>query len=328
MTEKKIISKWVGDINKPTVSICCITYNHELYIKEALDSFLMQETNFIFEILIDDDASSDQTKNIIKDYKERYPKIIKPLSRKNNVGSMTNFIENIKRAKGKYIALCEGDDYWTDPRKLQVQINEMQKYPKVGLSFHLSSEVDGLGNIVSPKLQNGNRIYSFREIITGDFHLVQTNTIVFKKEKLDNLNYKLFSQSPVGDVWIRACSSMPNGALFINKVMGCYRVLSAGSWSASMNNDERFIGYAERMIKSINDFDKYWDYKYHKIFFIYKNKFINIVIKRNISFELKLEFINKHKKMMSLKNWLQWRIIYSYPRMESFLKECKRIARC
>lgn len=110
----------------PLVSICCITFNQEKYLRQTLESFLMQETNFLFEIIVHDDDSSDGTKKIILDFASRYPNIIKPLIQTENKYSIEglNFQFNhvYPFAKGKYIAICEGDDYWTDPLKLQKQV--------------------------------------------------------------------------------------------------------------------------------------------------------------------------------------------------------------
>ena len=110
-------------MNKPLVSIASITYNHEKFIAQAIDSFLMQETDFDFEIIIGEDCSTDDTLKIIKEYKAKYPDIIKLITSESNVGMMTNFIRTLEACSGKYIALCEGDDYWTDTLKLQKQVN-------------------------------------------------------------------------------------------------------------------------------------------------------------------------------------------------------------
>lgn len=115
---------------RPLVSISCLTYNHVNYIKQCLDGFLMQKTSFEFEILIHDDASTDGTRLIIEEYTQQYPNLIKPVYQKKNQysqgvrGIMVRF--NFPRAKGKYIALCEGDDYWTDPLKLQKQVDFLE----------------------------------------------------------------------------------------------------------------------------------------------------------------------------------------------------------
>ena len=100
------------------VSVCCLAYNHEPYIRQCLDGFVMQKTNFKFEVLIHDDASTDETEEIIRDFERRYPSIIKPIYEETNQwvkGRKGSAVFNFPRAKGKYIALCEGDDYWTDP---------------------------------------------------------------------------------------------------------------------------------------------------------------------------------------------------------------------
>jgi glycosyltransferase involved in cell wall biosynthesis len=117
-------------MNNPLVSISCITFNHAPYIRECLDGFLMQQCDFEFEILIHDDASTDGTQEIIKEYQEKYPDIIKPILQQENQYSKgvrgINLIFNFPRAKGKYIALCEGDDYWVDPKKLQKQVSFLE----------------------------------------------------------------------------------------------------------------------------------------------------------------------------------------------------------
>src|SRR5690606_11316563 len=126
--------------NLPLVSISCITYNHAPYIRECLDGFMMQKCDFDFEVLIHDDASTDGTQEIIKEYQEKYPEIIKPIFQTENQYSKgirgMNIQFNFPRAQGKYIALCEGDDYWTDPLKLQKQLDFLEANPEYVLSCH------------------------------------------------------------------------------------------------------------------------------------------------------------------------------------------------
>lgn len=119
----------------PLVSICCITYNHENYIRDAIEGFLSQETSFPVEILLGEDESNDGTREICKEYADKYPKKIRLFlhSRENNIkinGNPTgrfNLLYNLSKAHGKYIALCEGDDFWTDPYKLQKQVGLVKK---------------------------------------------------------------------------------------------------------------------------------------------------------------------------------------------------------
>lgn len=127
-------------MDKPLVSICCITYNHEPYIKDALDGFVMQKTNFPFEIVISDDCSKDRTREIIAEYKRKYPNLIRDISPVYNKGMFENFVYVQENANGEYIALCEGDDYWTDPYKLQKQVDYMEQHPEIDLCCTASQQ--------------------------------------------------------------------------------------------------------------------------------------------------------------------------------------------
>jgi glycosyltransferase involved in cell wall biosynthesis len=122
-SENIIIQNWIGDINKPVVSIVCHTYNHESYITDALNSFLMQRVDFPYEIIVHDDASCDRTQKIIAEYSNNYPLIIKPILQEENQfkKGLRPILSSLPKAKGKYIAFCEGDDYWVDPDKLLIQ---------------------------------------------------------------------------------------------------------------------------------------------------------------------------------------------------------------
>lgn len=134
--------------DRPLVSICSITYNHAPYIRECLDGFLMQKTDFPYEIIINDDCSTDGTTEIIKEYAEKYPDIIHPIFHDENQyqkgvrGMFQHFV--IPHAKGKYIALCEGDDYWIDPLKLQKQVDFLESHPDYGMcytNFNIKNEI-------------------------------------------------------------------------------------------------------------------------------------------------------------------------------------------
>src|SRR5690554_6580680 len=139
----------------PLVSICCITYNHEKYIRDAIEGFLMQKTTFPVEILIHDDASTDKTAQIVKEYAENHSDLIITIFQTENQYSQgikpwPNFV--FPRARGKYIALCEGDDYWTDPLRLQKQVGFLEGNEEYGL-IHTNNYVlyNGSGKIILNK---------------------------------------------------------------------------------------------------------------------------------------------------------------------------------
>lgn len=136
--EAEVIKNWSGDLNKPLVSIVCHAYNHYNFIENTIQSFLAQETSFPFEIIIHDDASTDRTVEIINEYAKRYPKIIKPIFQNENQFSKGNKPTGFtfKAAKGKYIALCEGDDYWLDTKKIQKQFDFLEKNQHISICGH------------------------------------------------------------------------------------------------------------------------------------------------------------------------------------------------
>ena len=123
------LSVMKSDSPEITVSICCITYNHEKYIAQCLDSFLMQRTSFRYEIILGEDCSTDSTRSIAEAYARQYPDRIRLLTGPVNVGAQKNLLRVLKRAAGKYIALCDGDDFWTDPAKLQKQVDFLENNP-------------------------------------------------------------------------------------------------------------------------------------------------------------------------------------------------------
>jgi glycosyltransferase involved in cell wall biosynthesis len=133
--ESEIMKNWKGDMTSPLVSICTRTYNLENYISEALDSFLMQETDFSFEVVINDDCSTDKTVDIIMQYMKKFPNIIKADLLKKNIGVRRNFIKNLQRAKGKYIAPCDGDDYWTDTLNLQKHVDFLEENDEYEVTY-------------------------------------------------------------------------------------------------------------------------------------------------------------------------------------------------
>jgi glycosyltransferase involved in cell wall biosynthesis len=123
-------------MNKPLVSISCITYNQKEFIEQALDSFLMQKTDFPYEILIGDDYSTDGTREIVVNYQKKFPDKIRLISSDKNVGRVENILKVFDSVLGKYIAICEGDDYWTDPLKLQKQVDFMESNEKFSTCAH------------------------------------------------------------------------------------------------------------------------------------------------------------------------------------------------
>ena len=131
----------------PLVSIRCLVYNHEPYLRQCLDGFVMQQTTFPFEAIVHDDASTDGSAAILREYAEKYPDIIKPIYETENQwgkGTISKSMDAAMHPNSKYIASCEGDDYWTDPNKLQIQVDFLENHPDFSLTVHEYTEWDEL----------------------------------------------------------------------------------------------------------------------------------------------------------------------------------------
>jgi len=198
------------------VSISCITYNHVAYIEQCIEGFLKQETNFKFEILIHDDASSDGTKEIIESYQKRYPEIIFPIYQIENQYSKgitkVNFTFNYPRCKGKYIALCEGDDYWTDPLKLQKQTDFLETNSEYNLCGHRASILKMNGDIIdSSNYVNKNDELTFEDVATTRKN-IPTSSLVFR----NNLNFPS---------WVYKVYGGDRALIFLNAQVGKIKIL-------------------------------------------------------------------------------------------------------
>lgn len=261
-TEIDIMRDWDNSVD-PVVSVCCATYNHEKYIGEAINGFLIQKTNFPFEIIIRDDCSTDETATIIETYADKFPNIIKTIFERENRYSkgIKPMPAVFKKAVGNYFALCEGDDYWTDPEKLQIQVNAMRDKPECYMSFHLVKEKSG--HSISQKHYGDKRIFSTEEVIELGGYFFSTPSLMIDRRAVVKLP-KFFHSTPVGDYYLQILGSINGGALYIDRVMSVYRVLSDGSWSSTQNNPEKRLDFCKSSIKSHDDINIYLNRKFEK----------------------------------------------------------------
>lgn len=175
----------------PVVSICCITYNHEPFIANAIEGFLMQKTVYPYEIIIGDDYSTDKTREIIESYAKHHPELIKIITSDRNVGVIANENRVLTEAKGKYIAFCEGDDFWTNASKLQKQVEFLEKHPEFSVSFHRLKHHDISSDSWYAERNDDmfNNNVDYIEFDYNEYHLESIElmpvTMVFRKEKLD-----------------------------------------------------------------------------------------------------------------------------------------------
>ena len=258
--------KYMDDIK---VTISCTTYNHEDYISDALEGFLMQKTNFSYEIFVHDDASTDRTAEIIKEKKKRNPDKIKGIYQKENQysrGVAIIFDILLPMAHGKYIALCEGDDYWNDPYKLQKQMEEMERHPECELCAHGAMVVEAKTKQVVDEVKRSseNCIFPPEKVIAGGGGFVATNSLMIKREQLER-DIDLLREFPL-DYFVQIMGSIRGGMLYLSDIMSSYRWMAKNSWSERMNKDlERCVEHIDRCNTMLERIDTRTNRKYKDI---------------------------------------------------------------
>ena len=239
-------------MNKPTVSIHCITYNHANFIKIALDSFLMQKTKFPFEICLGEDDSNDGTREICQRYAGIYPEKVRLFLRnRKDVISISghetghyNVMETLKECNGKYIAFCAGDDYWTDPYKLQKQVDFLEANPKFVLTTHKVQVVNEKGQDLGRDRDlgyktGGNRTFHQSEMLGGaGFH---PNSWVFRSSAIKKLPWYV-NYCVSGDDVLMVTILRNGKGYYFNDTMSHYRIHGGGMWS-TLSLMERTISY-------------------------------------------------------------------------------------
>lgn len=242
----------------PLASISCATYNHEPFIRQCLDHLLAQKTNFPFEIVIHDDASTDGTKEIIAAYALKYPDIIFPYYQNENQyskgirGLQSRY--NYPRCRGRYIAICEGDDYWPDLLKLQRQVDFLESHEEYVLTFHDFSVVDEKSQVInaSPLPNRNQRDASNEDLILGSL-LTMTVTLCFRNVITDFPPEK---------------NKVTNGDTFLISMLGHY---GKGKWMGDLIGKAMYRSHAGGIWSMVNSEDKlpvrvntyYWLYRYY-----------------------------------------------------------------
>lgn len=260
-------------MNETMVSVVCDVFNHEHYLRQCLDGFVTQQTNFEFEVLIHDDASTDASVEIISEYVDKYPHIFKPIYQKENQFSKGISIwKDIQfpRADGKYIAICEGDDYWTDPLKLQKQVDILEADETLMAVCTDTSIVDNHSNLLNPK--RGGVVkddiegrYTLRDFFNYN-HQYPTASILYRNSHKEELRekYARTRNAYLGDWTMWICLHIYGDFYFINEPMVAYRINPTSVTHS--NVDKRRLGLAKenfRLIPIIAEIlpDEYTDIK-------------------------------------------------------------------
>lgn len=242
----------------PMVSVFMMTYNHERYLAQALDSVLAQVRDFSMEIVIGEDCSTDNTRAIVLDYHRRYPDLIRPLLPPQNIGAMNNQIQIMEACRGKYVAILEGDDYWTDVHKLVRQVNFLESHPDFSFCFHNALVVheDGSGKASHLMTSDIKSEYSLDDI-TREWNIA-TASVVYRRQLLPELPMWA-RDATAADLPMFVTLANQGRVGFLPEVMSVYRI-NAGGVSRS-GHAERFVLGLIRMHENV---DRYLDYRYHQ----------------------------------------------------------------
>lgn len=223
---------------QPLVSVCMLAYKHEKYIAQAIECVLAQQCDFPVELVIGEDCSPDRTRAIALGFQRLRPDVVRIITSKENVGMMANFRRTLTACRGRYIAFCEGDDYWTDPSKLRRQVDLFARHPRVMLAAHPARELDEpsgmLRGMVRPAFSS--RLLSMHELILGDGGLIPSPSIMFRRELVGHLA-PWFDASPVGDYPLVLAAGLHGDVAVQNLCMCVYRRNVPGSWSGRQGPD-------------------------------------------------------------------------------------------
>ena len=313
---------------KPLVSVFMITYNHEKYIAQAIESALMQKTDFNYEIVIGEDCSTDRPREIVVDYANRYPEIIKPILHENNVGAKANSESVRKACIGKYVAILEGDDYWIDPLKLQKQVDFMESHPDFSMCCHAVLRVNVEGRDLKKPIMPypEDCTVPTEDIIVAGGGFVGTNSILYRKAFMDDPP-EFYRISPVGDAALLLNLAIQAKVYYFADIMSAYRKGVSTSWSNQIGKSrEKQIRHYEKMIEMRKIFDEYTDHKYaDSVDIIQMKNEATVLTLKGEYYKLKQDRYADHIKSLGrfyiAKNMLKAK----FPIVSKFVRKLRRI---
>lgn len=250
------------------VSVYCLAYNHEKFIRKTLDGFVNQITNFKYEVIVHDDASMDGTAQIIKEYEEKYPKIIKGIYQKENQYSQKIKIFDkyiYPLIRGKYIAMCEGDDYWTNNNKLQLQYDSLENNTDCSFCVHKTQKItedDVLLNSFFPDIKIAEGVISSQRYVelelTKKPWLFQTSSYLFRKSVIEEFMKSSYRPLyPMGDLPMVLTGILNGNCYYINQNMSCYRINNNSTIGKLTKDKTKGIQFSKRVIEGHKEFNKY-----------------------------------------------------------------------
>lgn len=253
------------------VTVYCLAYNHAAYIRQTLEGFVRQRTDFPFQVLVHDDASTDGTQEIILEYRKRYPGLIVPILQKENQFSRGVKITRdiiLPRVQTEYMAVCEGDDYWTDDMKLQLQYDYLQAHPECSLCVHDTQCISADGRPLKERVPGWteDREITAEEVIRAGAPLFHTSSCMFRTQARREMPPE-FAIPGVGDYPLDIWLATRGPVHTIARTMSAYRVGAQGSWTLRVMGDpQKAVAHYANVIAGLNRMDAMTQHAYHDAF--------------------------------------------------------------
>lgn len=313
----------------PLVSIHCITYNHEKYIGKAIEGFLMQKTEFEYEIIIGEDCSPDKTLEVVRAYERQHPDKIRVIHTGVNVGMNKNSRRVFDAATGEFVAVCEGDDYWIDPYKLQKQVDFMRKHPDCSMVFHGAEIVNVQTGAKEGELRpyDSTGLLDDSKLFYGGGDTVPTASIMLRRDLFTD-KPEFYLKSPVGDHAIALLTSARGRIGYINEMMSVRTLWVPESWNTRFNGQkdvEKSIRHINAMGEVLRLYNEYT-----------KGKYDVEIKKRILNGKIEIARLKKespfrsHEVIQLLESFsvaerLKIKVIYRFPQLYGALSKLKKV---
>ena len=267
---------------QPLVSVWMVTYNHGPYLAQAIEGVIAQKTTFPIELIIGEDCSTDNTREIALDYQHRYPHLIRIIYADENVGAEANGKRVRIACRGEFVAFCDGDDYWIDPNKLQEQVEALSRFKDIDICIHSCYRRSVLleNETLSGVRSSSDCILSLAEMITDEEVIVPSASMLIRRYNVMYIQQCLDEiQPPCGDYFIQVLTAKRGGAYYLNKPMSVYRTNVPGSWTQTLNTnfdvmlemDTKYFSAIAKLESLVSDQKEAFNHKYIH----YYSRFVN-----------------------------------------------------
>lgn len=330
-SENEIIAEW--KFNAPLVSIVCTTYNHAAYVEDAMRGFLIQKTDFPFEIIIHDDVSTDDTRRIVERYAAAYPRIVKTVFQQQNQYSQGKMILMLAslHAVGEFISFCEGDDYWIDPNKLQLQVDALKKLPDCEMCFHSAvvTEKEVVQDALFCRRAEGNRLFEVGPVIRRGGSFMPTAAMLIRRSFFDRAfaDPGTFYQRYMMGYFFQIHCSLRGGAYYIDRPMSVYRSFSEGSWTQTVNQDQTFYKkWAVNYLEALRETDNMTSYVHSPdIMVSIRRCHLSVLNNNALDLDFRRDYFNQHRKELGLYGALLWHGVFRMPHIHARVKRARAL---